>query len=561
MRANLKISRREFLRQAAVAGTGVFVAACAQAQPSVTPQSSDGASPESATVSILIGPEASAGDVTPDLMFWQTLTEVTGVNFEILQVPEDSLGQQVSLRMASGDLPTLMVLDSPPDSGLKPFVFASKYGAEGVFTKLNEHIERGAMPNFKKMLDERPSGRALATAIDGNMYAAPWAHCYDIYPAMSIRGDLLEECGFIEDRHNPPPPLEVAKTVDDIYNALKCTQQSLGGTPVLGARNGPAYSFPHWGYIFGTAPGAYYNPATKKYEYGPLMSRYRVWVEFMKKIYDEGILHPEFATMSDETWEAERNAGKFGAVVDNNVEWWWKVKETVDVGRSFWVMSPTIDGERVLWPGPVFWRDTSPIAISSAASPEQIDGAIKALDYQYSTEGIILGAFGREGVDYQIDNGKICLLGTYFVGDYAPTAYCDGKKPAEDVSYSALGIKNWPSSISRIAYPEFLYPEWLFVYGDAMGSDITYRREQLAESGSMTDPLLPLTFTDTEQETLGQLQAPLDTFVLEETQKFIEGLRPLTDDEWNQFTARIQELNAQQLVDINNAALARVSGS
>src|SRR5215217_630653 len=103
MRANLKISRREFMRQAAVAGTGVFVAACAQAQPSVvTPQSSNGASPESATVSILIGPEASAGDVTPDLMFWQTLTEVTGVNFEILQVPEDSLGQQVSLRMASG---------------------------------------------------------------------------------------------------------------------------------------------------------------------------------------------------------------------------------------------------------------------------------------------------------------------------------------------------------------------------------------------------------------------------------------------------------------------------
>jgi hypothetical protein len=98
----------------------------------------------------------------------------------------------------------------------------------------------------------------------------------------------------------------------------------------------------------------------------------------MKKIYDEGILHPEFATMSDETWEAERNAGNFGAVMDNNVEWWWKVKETVDVGRSFWVTSPTIDGERVLWPGPVFWRDTAPIAISATASPEQIDAASTA---------------------------------------------------------------------------------------------------------------------------------------------------------------------------------------
>jgi hypothetical protein len=80
-------------------------------------------------------------------------------------------------------------------------------------------------------------------------------------------------------------------------------------------------------------------------------------------------------------------------------------------------------------------------------------------------------------------------------------------------------------------------------------------------SESMTDPLLPLTFTSEEQETLGQLQAPLDTYVLEETQKFIEGLRSLTDEEWNLFTAGIQELNAQQLVDIHNAALARVATS
>jgi hypothetical protein len=70
--------------------------------------------------------------------------------------------------------------------------------------------------------------------------------------------------------------------------------------------------------------------------------------------------------------------------------------------------------------------------------------------------------------------------------------------------------------------------------------------------------LVPLTFNTEELETQGELLPPLQTYILEETQKFIEGLRPLNDDEWATFTARIEELGGTQVADISNAALARV---
>ena len=55
--------------------------------------------------------------------------------------------------------------------------------------------------------------------------------------------------------------------------------------------------------------------------------------------------------------------------------------------------SPIHSGRRC--PGAVSWRDTTPVVISAAASPEQIDAAVRVLDYQYSTEGILLDAYGR----------------------------------------------------------------------------------------------------------------------------------------------------------------------
>ncbi|MDI7277506.1 MAG: extracellular solute-binding protein, partial [Anaerolineae bacterium] len=299
MTAKNAISRRRLLRQAAVAGAGAFAVACAQPKPTVaptaatTPAAGETAAPttvpptaatEPVTLSIIVGPEEGFGEITPDDLPYKYLAEQFGVKFEISQVPWGTLGQQLSLRIASGDLPTLMILERAGETGLSAFAFASKYGAEGLFVKLDEYINAGKMPNLKAFMDKYRSISALATAGDGRIYAVPKALVGDWSTGLGLRPDLLEQAGYFEDRKNPPPSREFMKTPDELFEVLKDLKEQLGGQPVLGAR-GLEKFYERWCFFFGTSLGPYFNPATKQYECGPLMKRYRVMVEFVNRIY------------------------------------------------------------------------------------------------------------------------------------------------------------------------------------------------------------------------------------------------------------------------------------
>ncbi len=578
MRAKNTISRRILLRRAALASAGAFVAACAQPQatevPAVAPTPAVSeptvapaavpptAVPEAVTISVLIAPEAEYGEITPETPLWKYYSEVFGYKFEVMQVPWDALGQQVSLKVASGDMPTIMIVKSPQDSGLSPLAFVNKYGAEGAFVRLDEFIDAGKMPNLTAWRDQYPALGIRMVAPDGHVYAAVQGFFSSGYPALLLRTDLLEQCGFIKDRNSPPPSRDIITTVDDLYNALDCIKQAMGGAPVLGNRFGPAKAIASWSAFFGTSSGAYYNYATKQFEMAPLMQRFRVMVEFLNKLFKNGILHPDYATMGDEEIWAKWDQGELGAVADNFTFAMGRLKKLGIEGKDLPVQSLTIDGERVLWPRSSPWADRYPLVISAKASPEQIEAAVKLVDWLYTKEAAELTWFGKEGVDWQRGpDGRMLLTGNnQCVNCYLDADYVGGKAPAEDAdipSYAALGIKNSEGDLPRLVYPEYYYDDMpmLFQWYPDRDRDIM---KQAEAAGSLTDPLLPLTHTSEEQETLAELGAPMDTYVMEETQKFIESQRPLTDDEWKKFTAKVEELGAKQIVDIKNAALGRI---
>ena len=288
------------------------------------------------------------------------------------------------------------------------------------------------------------------------------------------------------------------------------------------------------------------------------MKRYRTMVEFFNKLWNEGLLHPEYATMSDADWSSLFYGKCEAGIAVENIGWniYTCRQVGIDTGKDFYIQSPTIDGERVLWPNPSQVNLSFPMVIS--AKSQNIDAAVRLLDYMFSTEGADLITFGKEGVDWKVgEDGKRCIL-SYKLHEYGtnPEDYCEGKiidSPSTVELYFNGSIFNrvqfhvFDDNWKHLAPPPDYADRWDYAF------------HLYDDAGSMTDPIPPVTLNAEDLDVTTNVGTALDTLVMEETQKFIEAAQPPTDEEWEAFTTQVTELGAQQVVDVWNGALARLT--
>lgn len=499
-------------------------------------------------LSIFVSPEGLFGEVSGDTYSYKLIGDATGVRFDITQGIFENEAEKLSTIFASGDLPDIISLRSEK--------WVDDLGPRGLFVALDEYIAAGKMPNLQAQMEKRGLSLEEITSSDGHIYRAPqFLDILFIPRALLVRADLLQECGIIADKNNPGPG-DVIKTPDDLYNALACEKEKLGG-PVIAAREGYSGFLPKWANWFGTSVNQYHNPATNTFEYGPLMGRYRAMTEFFARLYADGILNPDYATLTDAEWSAIHDSGKGGAALEN-IGWNYnRLRDKgIDPGKDFFVQSLTIDGERIQWPWPSQIRDSAVLVISAKSSPEEIEAAVRVIDFLYSDEGVQLPWYGQQGIDWQVGpDGKNCFTGNILFRPHAH-GYCDGKVPETTRTFITESLLDanplyrvygygWKGSWSGVDNPDIAPNRWNEVLG------------QFEQGGSMTNPTPRIALNQDEVGIVAQVGTALDTYVMEETQRFIEGTRPLNDEEWAAFQAEVEGFGAQQVVDVYNAALAR----
>ena len=366
---------------------------------------------EKPTLSILLTEEGLYGEVTADNHMFSAIEAKTGYTFEITQVPFESYGDKLVTVLASGDFPDIMELGGG-GSWASGRQIADQFGPEGLFVALDEYIDAGMMPNLAAELDRHQNefARAQITSPDGHIYMAPqFSRLRFIQPGMVSRTDLLDECGIVD--KNDPDPMAI-QTLDQLYEAVVCMSDKLGGKPVWGNREGFAEFIRKNGLWFGTSFKEYYNPTTSQFEYGPLMARYRVMVEFHNRLWAEGLLHPEYATMSDEDWSSLFYGVCEAGIAVENIGWTIYPCRNIgiDTGKDYYIQSPTIDGERVLWANPSLLNFRRPMVVS--ANSEHIEDAVAFIDWMYGQEGADTVYYGLEGVDWDYrSDGKTCVNG------------------------------------------------------------------------------------------------------------------------------------------------------
>ncbi|WP_230680785.1 extracellular solute-binding protein, partial [Streptococcus pneumoniae] len=127
----------------------------------------------------------------------------------------------------------------------------------------------------------------------------------------------------------------------------------------------------------------YYDYESDSYKHPVEQPQLKQFVEWLKELRKDNVLHPDWAVMKDETWEGllASNKGSFtvdrmNIIGDNNFD------------KSFdWqpLVYPEINGKRYLQPKTPYISDSGWV-INANAPKEEIDKALEFFNFLYADE-------------------------------------------------------------------------------------------------------------------------------------------------------------------------------
>lgn len=327
----------------------------------------------------------------------QAITEATGVELTV-DYPVTADDQKIALMIAEQSFPDMIYAKGDAASLIDA----------GALIDLTDLIEEYG-PNIKKMYgeeldklkysEEDPSIYQLSSyAVGGELYKSSGS--------AQIQWDVLKE-----NDYKIPNTLEEFETMIKSY--LEAHPQTEDGMDTIGI----TLSAADWrwmitlgnpsGYIAEGAPdnGQWlidedYN-ATYKFK----SEKVREYYKWLNRMYNEGILDPEFATQTHEDYLAKIASGRVVALFDQ--DWDYSDAEKVlmadgKVGKTYAGLPLTMD-EETKSPMLMYQGLTTGQGVGITTACEDPVAAIKFLDYLCSDEGQVLLNWGVEGVHYFVD--------------------------------------------------------------------------------------------------------------------------------------------------------------
>ncbi|MBR3762702.1 MAG: extracellular solute-binding protein [Lachnospiraceae bacterium] len=226
-----------------------------------------------------------------DRLIHQKVAELTGINIEWEVVDPEAL----ATILASGDWPDLLFINPSANQILDYGVIGEK------FVDYLKYID--LMPNLAQTMEDYPAMK-LAIQENGAMYRLPFVSMIaTTCPARPyINTDVLEKAG-----------VERPATVDEFEQALKDLQAYYGEEsvfiPKLNVYTGS------WAQMLFAAFGEHTDMLLDLDKSGEVIfshttDQMKHYYEFMHKLYDQGLIHKEVATLDAATKKALELEGK-----------------------------------------------------------------------------------------------------------------------------------------------------------------------------------------------------------------------------------------------------------
>jgi len=338
-----------------------------------------------------------------EIPMFNKLAEEIGVKIEWEQV-RSGWDEKKNTILASGDVPDAFIGWGINDSDISTF--------SNVFMPLNDLIEKHA-PNIKRMFEEQPDVKALATANDGNIYGLPSVipHRPNSFNIHSINRVWLDELG-----------LETPTTFDEFYNVLKAFKEQDPN------KNNKQDEIP-----FDWAPdrglftamsmiGAYGNYAEDfsgdwtaakdgKFVFLPATEDFKKLVSYLHKLYREGLINQEVFTQDYSQFQAKSKDPEY-EIVGSTMGWSLEDRFGPVYAKDYEVLLPLTaeKGIKPVWPAhPARTKYLSNVAqITTKNKNPEI--TMKWLDGFYTEEMSAQGYYGSLGVCLEKQGDKYIVL-------------------------------------------------------------------------------------------------------------------------------------------------------
>jgi len=359
---------------------------------------------------------------------------------------------KLNLKMAGGDAPDVVRIDFADDF--------QKYAQQGAFVDLTDLINEKDTPNIMKEVSPDVFEKAK---VNGKIYGIP----YQGGPGagyrwnLAMRKDYLEEVG-----------AAIPKTLDEYYNLLKTVKAQkpdvipLGGyTAQIGEQKYANNSFDNIFGAFGVTPG-FFTEKDGKFSNYDIDPRMREALLFLQKMYSEGLIDKEFATIKEEQLRTKLYSGKLFSWMG-----WWstpngydtqiETNELIKSGKlakdgslpdqaneayKYLALTDSLvgpDGTAVAPAGAPF-SQMNAISVKTKDSKK----VLAIIEESLSQENQMLTVWGIEGEDYKIENGSMKAVTNLI--DPQTMKDKDGNFRGTQSYLFAPGLNGWPRYLESL---------------------------------------------------------------------------------------------------------------
>lgn len=308
------------------------------------------------------------------------LEKKLGVTIEYDAPPINNYNEKLQIAMASGEIPDIIYNWGGADQNYE------QWAKDGLLAELDDKIKN--YPNIMKTIpaDYWESVRSTRT---GKIHSVPKTNL-DNYWGLVLNQKWLDNLG-----------LEAPNTLDELKEVFhQFTYNDPDGNGVndtygftVNAVSGDPLSIIPFKYAFGLDN---VRDVDGQYKIKEKMSGYIPYLTFIKELYDDGSLDPEFITNTLEATREKLASDRVGAVQDHQVGVMTLLKMQSDACERYtYVGAPKQEnGERVEYVGPSIWGSWM---ISADAD---VDKCLELIDYAMSDEGFALMSLGIKGEHY-----------------------------------------------------------------------------------------------------------------------------------------------------------------
>lgn len=436
---------------------------------------------------------------TPIYQAWKEMKGNVTINWST--APSADYSTKWAMFLNTGDLPDLVWL---PECDK----IVANYGDMGYFLNLMDYLDY--MPNLKADLEEYDYMQYRKSK-DGKLYCLTNIVTADtISESFQVNMTELEALG-----------LEVPNTWEEMLEAMRAFKAAKpDSVPFITYGWGESYYMNAFSSILNAHGGFYFDG--EKWDYGLRRedSGYRELIEMMATMYQEGLIHPEFSTMSNEQAYQILQDGNwlftflYSGVIDSEVYSGSNRPYEYDV-----LLTPAYkEGDPRYNVITTPYDSVSSWGLFPKADVEHPEVLCGFLDKINSEKGSEMYFWGLEGLTFGVDENGV----KYFLDDFATNT--DHRKEVGlnqimDLRY-VLRMKGDVGYASKTEENKQRYDKLV----GAMASGEVIGLRSLREKPR---------FTAEQQETVSANMTPINTYIDENIMLFIDGTRPMS--EWDSF--------------------------